>query len=174
MVGFVVGLGNVWRFPSLVLENGGGSFIIAYAIMTFFVSLPLVFLELCIGQYTGQGPIKVFGKLAPGFKGLGYAMIAVSCIFSVYYNIVMAWTVFYIGSSFESPLPWSECPTNVISQSQCTNTGISPYAYFFNHTMLGNNNGITWTSPGSMRWELAGCLLASWSIICLSLIGKHL
>ena len=171
MVGFVVGLGNVWRFPSLVLENGGGAFIIAYAIMTFFVSLPLVFLELCLGQYTGQGPIKVFGRLAPGFKGLGYAMIAVSCIFSVYYNVVMAWTVFYIGSSFQSPLPWSYCPNGSHPQCTDTGTGIPPSAYFFNHTMLGNNNGITWTNSGSMRWELAGCLLASWSIICLSLIG---
>ena len=67
-IGYAVGLGNVWRFPYLVYQNGGGSFLIPYTIMLFFAGLPMYFMELALGQYHGQGPTRLYGRLAPAFK----------------------------------------------------------------------------------------------------------
>ena len=58
-LGLAVGLGNVWRFPYVCYENGGGSFLIPYFIMLFLVGLPGCFLEMSVGQYGRAGAVKV-------------------------------------------------------------------------------------------------------------------
>lgn len=68
---YAVGLGNVWRFPHLAFRNGGGAFLIPYLLMVFIIGLPIFFAELFVGQYSGLGPIKAYGFIAPLFKGEG-------------------------------------------------------------------------------------------------------
>jgi SNF family Na+-dependent transporter len=68
---FALGLGNVWRYPYLAYRNGGGAFLIPYFLAAVFIGLPLFFIELLTGQYSGVGPIKAFSFLSPLFKGLG-------------------------------------------------------------------------------------------------------
>lgn len=108
-LGFAVGLGNVWRFPYLCYQHGGGSFLIAYATCLLLAGLPLFFLELAIGQYGGLGPNKLFGRIAPAFKGLGYGMLFISFLVVIYYNMIIAWTLFYTFAGFTSQLPWEFC-----------------------------------------------------------------
>ena len=64
-IGYSVGLGNVWRFPSKVLENGGGLFIIPYLVVLAVLGFPMFFMELVLGQYIHYGPVKIFEKMAP-------------------------------------------------------------------------------------------------------------
>lgn len=66
---YAVGLGNVWRFPSLAFRNGGGAFLIPYLLMVFIIGLPIFFAELFVGQYSGIGPIKAYSFISPLFKG---------------------------------------------------------------------------------------------------------
>ena len=61
-LGLAVGLGNVWRFPYICYINGGGSFLIPYALMIFLVGMPILFLEFTIGQYGRTGSNKVKDK----------------------------------------------------------------------------------------------------------------
>ena len=77
--------------------------------MLTFAGLPLFFLELAIGQYGGLGPNKLFGRLAPLFKGLGYGMLFVTFLVAIYYNMIIAWTLFYTFAGFQSQLPWEFC-----------------------------------------------------------------
>ena len=103
-MGFAVGLGNIWRFPYLVYKNGGGTFLIPYFLMLLFVGLPLFFMELVLGQYSGQGPAKVFGRISPIFKGIGFSMVLATFFVSLYYNVIIAWTLFYMFKGFASIL----------------------------------------------------------------------
>ncbi|XP_043223107.1 sodium- and chloride-dependent glycine transporter 1-like isoform X1 [Amphibalanus amphitrite] len=105
---YAVGLGNIWRFPYLCYQNGGGAFLIPYAIMLIFTGIPLFFFELSLGQYTSLGPVAVW-SVCPLFQGIGYAMFFISLFIGIYYNMILAWTIFYLASSFTDSLPWNSC-----------------------------------------------------------------
>ncbi|XP_052668496.1 sodium-dependent proline transporter-like isoform X1 [Harpia harpyja] len=112
-LGYCVGLGSIWRFSYLCYRNGGGVFLIPYFIMLLGMGLPLFLMELSLGQYGAAGPITVW-KCCPLLKGIGIAMLIVSSLVSFYYNVIIAWAFYYLGSSFQSPLPWScDAPRNV-------------------------------------------------------------
>jgi len=99
----------VWRFPYVAFQNGGGSFLIPYVIMLFVVGMPCFFVEMSLGQYGRVGANKVYGRMAPAFKGLGYGMLAVRVLVNVYYVIICAWAFFYLFAGFQSDLPWATC-----------------------------------------------------------------
>ncbi|XP_012944276.1 sodium- and chloride-dependent glycine transporter 1 [Aplysia californica] len=108
LLGYSVGLGNVWRFPYLCYKNGGGAFLLPYILMLVGVGLPLFFMELAFGQFASLGPITVW-RINPLFKGLGYAMVIVSWLISLYYNVIIAQVLFYLFASFTDSLPWISC-----------------------------------------------------------------
>ncbi|PZC81999.1 sodium- and chloride-dependent glycine transporter 1 isoform X2 [Helicoverpa armigera] len=112
LLGYSVGLGNVWRFPYLCYNNGGGAFLIPFTVMLIIAGLPLMFMELSFGQYAALGPVAVYNKFCPLFQGLGYGMVIVSSIVMLYYNLIIAWTIYYMAVSFMSifyQLPWQNC-----------------------------------------------------------------
>lgn len=108
-IGYAVGIGNVWRFPLFIYRNGGGAFLIPFIIMLITMGLPIFFLELSIGQYTGLGPIKAFSRMAPAFHGLGHCTLVVIFFVMIYYMVIVAWTLFYTFASFSSKLSWAYC-----------------------------------------------------------------
>merc|ERR1719342_542848 len=77
--------------------------------MLFVVGLPAMLIELSAGQYARVGANKVFGRMVPAFKGLGYGMLLVRFFVNVYYVIVCAWAFFYLFVGFTKNLPWAEC-----------------------------------------------------------------
>jgi len=115
-LGYAVGLGNVWRFPYLCFKHGGGAFLIPYAIMLLFIGIPCFLLELTLGQYSGLGPVTAYSNLAPLFKGLGFANFFASCFVGLYYNMIIAWSIYYLFASFTSQLPWDNCANDFNSE----------------------------------------------------------
>ena len=77
--------------------------------MLLVVGLPAFFIELSVGQYARVGANKVFGRMVPSFKGLGYGMLLVRFYVNVYYVIVCAWAFFYLFVGFTKHLPWKNC-----------------------------------------------------------------
>lgn len=63
-----VGLGNVWRFPFVALENGGGAFLIPYLVVLFIIGRPIYYLEMLIGQFSSRGSVQVY-DMAPAMRG---------------------------------------------------------------------------------------------------------
>ncbi|CAG2183240.1 unnamed protein product, partial [Oppiella nova] len=95
LLGYSVGLGNVWRFPYLCYNNGGGAFLIPFIAMMLLAGFPLMFMELAFGQYASLSPVVIFERFCPLFGGIGYGMVIVSAIVMLYYNMIIAWTIFY-------------------------------------------------------------------------------
>ena len=77
-LGLAVGLGNIWRFPYKCYENGGGTFLFPYLLCLFLCGLPLLFMEMALGQYAGLSSTKIFAQISPGLKGMGYGMVSIN------------------------------------------------------------------------------------------------
>ncbi|XP_010161728.1 sodium- and chloride-dependent betaine transporter [Antrostomus carolinensis] len=182
VAGEIIGLGNVWRFPYLCYKNGGGAFLIPYLIFLFTCGIPLFFLETALGQYTSQGGVTAWRKICPIFEGIGYASQVIECYLNIYYIIILSWALFYLFSSFTAVLPWASCnnPWNsdlcvdILNSSSWDNRTLpanatSPMIEFWEKRVLGLTDGID--KLGSLRWELALCLLLAW-IICYFCIWK--
>ncbi|ETE61673.1 Sodium-dependent neutral amino acid transporter B(0)AT2 [Ophiophagus hannah] len=167
-VGFSVGLGNVWRFPYLCHQNGGGSFLLLYLLLLFIIGIPLFFLELAAGQIIRQGSIGVWKHISPRLIGIGFASCVVCSFVALYYNVIMAWSLFYLGNSFQFPLPWSDCPgaeneTATVTESECMDS--SPTIYFWNRKALHITNSIE--ESGGLDPALTGCLFAAWMLLSI-------
>ncbi|XP_039375937.1 sodium- and chloride-dependent GABA transporter 2 isoform X2 [Mauremys reevesii] len=181
VAGEIIGLGNVWRFPYLCYKNGGGAFFIPYLIFLFTCGIPVFFLETALGQYTSQGGITAWRKLCPLFEGIGYASQVIVVLLNFYYIIVLAWALFYLFSSFTIDLPWGSCDhewntENCVefqkanaSLNVTTENATSPVIEFWERRVLKISAGIQ--HLGSLRWELALCLLLAW-VICYFCIWK--
>ncbi|CAL1540559.1 unnamed protein product [Lymnaea stagnalis] len=204
---YAVGLGNVWRFPYVCYKNGGGAFLIPFIIMLFITGIPMVFLELSFGQYASSGVVSIW-KASPLFQGVGWAMFIVSCLISIYYNMIIAWTIYYFFASFAEELPWGYCGdwsskncladpavmyncthhNGVWYNDTCHHVGQVSETYinyikdlanssdikytsssdeYFNKVVLNRTEGIE--SMGSLKWELALCLLLAWFLVCVCL-----
>ncbi|XP_059809665.1 sodium-dependent neutral amino acid transporter B(0)AT2-like [Hypanus sabinus] len=168
-VGFSVGLGNVWRFPYLCHQNGGGAFLFLYLLMLVVIGIPLFFLELAAGQSIRQGSIGVWKHINPKLAGIGFASCVVCGFVSLYYNVIIAWSLFYFGHSFQYPLPWESCPSlpnNTGVVTECSKS--SPTTYFWYHETLEITSSIN--ESGGLNPTMTGCLLGAWVIVCLAMI----
>ncbi|CAI9744316.1 sodiumchlorideine-likedependent and chloride-dependent GABA transporter ine-like [Octopus vulgaris] len=171
-IGYSVGLGNVWRFPYLSYSSGGGAFLIPFFLMLIICGIPLMYMELAIGQYTRQGPIGAIGKLCPFFKGAGLATVVVSYLFTTYYNIIITWSFYYLFNTFTSLLPWTHC-NHTWSSPTCWDSGsvnttapnntISPTENFFMNSLLQKTPRME--EQGVIRWELVLLLMLCWLLV---------
>ena len=97
--GSAVGLGNLWRFPYLTAEYGGGMFILSYILLAILFGVTLLMLEIAIGRHTGKSVIGAFTKLNKKFKWFGYVCVIVPTLIVPYYCVIGGWVVKY-GWSF--------------------------------------------------------------------------
>ncbi|XP_063793615.1 sodium- and chloride-dependent neutral and basic amino acid transporter B(0+)-like [Pseudophryne corroboree] len=197
MVGYAVGLGNVWRFPYLAFKHGGGAFLIPYTIMLALAGLPVFFLECSLGQFASLGPIEIW-RLVPLFQGLGVTMVLISGLISIYYNVIVAYSLYYLFASFNSYLPWSKCfewsdskcrnsisglcnvtldnVTTIMNVSWVNDNNLTciadnntelPSKQYWEKVALRQSSGLNET--GQVVWYLALCLLLAWIITVVSL-----
>ena len=101
-------------------------------------------MEMILGQYAGTSCTKVFSRMAPVMKGLGYGILSIPTMMTFYYTVIMAWSWYYMFQGFRSKLPWSSCLTKVLEDfstekcySKADNDGCleeNPDTTFYNKT----------------------------------------
>ncbi len=203
--------------------------------MLFIIGLPTFFMELVVGQYAGMAATKVYARMSPGLRGLGYGMVSIPMLINFQYVVIMAYAMYYLFAGFTSELPWSSCDPDFSGDhcydvSKAEDCGVNEYyyaygcmdgeefcalydsinlregtcspltyelnttstdivfrdvtyrvspseEYWYNHVLnIAVENGHldtsinSWSKWGGMRWEILGCLAASWAICCLFLI----
>lgn len=107
-IGSAVGLGNIWRFPYVAYENGGGAFLVPYLIALATAGFPLLFLDYVVGQkYKGAPPV-AYKRMIPSAEKIGWWQVLVSTVIAVYYASVLTWAGSYMLFSFGKK--WGEDP----------------------------------------------------------------
>ncbi|MXV61423.1 sodium-dependent transporter [Natronorubrum sp. JWXQ-INN-674] len=97
MIGAMVGAGNIWRFPYVMGNNGGGAFVLAFLTLLFVLAVPGLMAEVALGRYTNKGVIGAFRDVVGrgGMVGLGIVVLLVNIALMSYYSPVIAWTLYY-------------------------------------------------------------------------------
>lgn len=104
-IGIAVGTGNIWRFPRIVAQNGGGSFLIPWVIFLLIWSVPLIIAEFAIGKSSRLGPLGAVAKTAGthfGWMGAFVAFVSTAIMF--YYSVVTGWTLRYFIAAVSGDL----------------------------------------------------------------------
>ncbi len=117
MAGSAVGLGNLWRFPYLVGENGGAAFIIVYIILSFLICLPIFISEFVIGRRSQKNAYAAFRDLSGGsaWRWVGLFTIIVPLIVLSYYSVIGGWSIDYLLKSLTFSFTGGETQTAVNS-----------------------------------------------------------
>ncbi|KAL4231024.1 hypothetical protein ACF0H5_011396 [Mactra antiquata] len=155
---YVVGLGSVWRFPYICFRNGGGAFLIPFFTMLIVIGIPMVFLEMSIGQFASSGAVSIW-KASPIFEACSNVRT------DVVKNCTDNGGVFCYDKCFYQNKVSSSIWNNVTNCS--IGNLISPSEDYFHMIVLGITKGIH--DMGSIQWKLALCLLLAWLVICVCL-----
>ena len=108
MLGMAVGTGNIWRFPRIAAQNGGGEFLVAWVVFLLLWSVPLILLEFAMGRHFRSGPVRAFGRMmGPRWAWMGAfgAFVGVAILF--YYSVVAGWTFRYALAAITGEVPGS-------------------------------------------------------------------
>ncbi len=99
--GSAIGLGNIWRFPYVVGENGGGAFLFIYLGFVLLIGIPVMLSEFTIGRNTQRNAVGAFLKLKPGKPWFMIGTMGVVCAFMIlaFYAAVSGWTLEYLYQS---------------------------------------------------------------------------
>ena len=107
-IGSAVGLGNVWRFPYVAYESGGGAFLIPYFTALFTAGIPMLILEMGLGQRMQSGAPMAFGAIRPRLQWFGWWAAGLSAAIVIYYSTILAWSWVYLWHSLK--LSWGDRP----------------------------------------------------------------
>jgi neurotransmitter:Na+ symporter, NSS family len=107
-IGSAAGLGNIWRFPYVAYENGGGAFIIPYLVALLTAGIPFLLLDYAIGhRYRGSAPLS-FRRMSRTGEVLGWWQVGICAVIGVYYAVIIAWAVRYTFFSVDQA--WGDDP----------------------------------------------------------------
>jgi solute carrier family 6 GABA transporter-like protein 1 len=124
-MGGCAGMGNLLRYPSQMFNNPGLQWFIPYLMTVFLIAIPVLVLEISIGQAYRGGCVVAYNAVDHRLKGLGLSLLYVGLVVSPYFVVNLAWIMSYFRHSFRSPLPWKE-----------------DGEYFYNYVVVANKDPI--------------------------------
>ncbi|MCP3945062.1 MAG: sodium-dependent transporter [Desulfobacteraceae bacterium] len=99
-IGSAIGLGNIWRFPYVAYDNGGGAFFIPYLLAMLTAGIPFMILEFGTGHKIRESAPHIFARLSPRWEWVGWWQILVSFVISIYYVAIVGWSISYFFLAF--------------------------------------------------------------------------
>lgn len=96
-IGSAVGIGNIWRFPMVVGQNGGGAYLIPYFLAVVGLAIPLMILEMAVGRHWRRNLVASFGRAGKRFEIVGWLICLIVLLILSYYLVIMDATVGTIG-----------------------------------------------------------------------------
>ena len=140
-IGSAVGLGNIWRFPYVAYDNGGGAFVLPYLVALLTAGIPLLLLDYAVGhRYRGSPPL-AFRRISRLFEPMGWWNVMANVVICVYYAVILGWAASYTWFSFTGA--W----------------GADPQAFFFNdYLKMAKDAGVSFDFVGGVF----GPLVAVW------------
>ncbi|MGX2957354.1 sodium-dependent transporter [Ursidibacter arcticus] len=157
-IGSAVGLGNIWRFPYVTYDNGGGAFIIPYLIALLTAGIPLLFLDYALGhKYRGSAPL-AFRRFNKSFETFGWWQVLINVIIGIYYAVILGWAACYTYYSLNSA--W----------------GADPASFFFKeYLQMAEGVSVGFDFVGTVAGPLVAVWIAVLAILALGVqkgIGK--
>ncbi|MDO4697778.1 MAG: sodium-dependent transporter [Pasteurellaceae bacterium] len=157
-IGSAVGLGNIWRFPYVTYDNGGGAFIIPYLVALLTAGIPLLFLDYALGhKYRASAPL-AFRRFSQKFETFGWWQVLINVIIGIYYAVILGWAASYTYFSLNSA--W----------------GADPKSFFFGEFLqMADGVSVSLDFVGAVAGPLVVVWLAILAILALGVqkgIGK--
>eukprot|EP00451_Oxyrrhis_marina_P003038 CAMPEP_0204253306 /NCGR_PEP_ID=MMETSP0468-20130131/1793_1 /ASSEMBLY_ACC=CAM_ASM_000383 /TAXON_ID=2969 /ORGANISM="Oxyrrhis marina" /LENGTH=581 /DNA_ID=CAMNT_0051226857 /DNA_START=30 /DNA_END=1775 /DNA_ORIENTATION=+ len=159
LMGYAIGIGNVWRFPYMCGKYGGGAFMIAYLLSLCFIAGPLFIFETVSGHKYQLGPVGTFTHMYAPWASIAYVCVFMVFIILTYYQALLGWAVIYFVKSFTSKLPWHPDECGGCTTKNYFNTDV------LNSVSLGTEGG--W----DVQAQLFLALLAVWAVTWMALAG---
>lgn len=149
-IGSAIGLGNIWRFPYVAYENGGGAFLLPYLIAMLTAGIPLLILEYSIGhRYRSSAPLS-YRRIWRPAEALGWWQVAICFVVAIYYAVIIAWSIRYTWFS--------------ITQAW----GDDPDGFFFNDFLQMNPEpGLVSGYVSGVAWPLIGVWVLTLAILII-------
>ncbi len=147
-IGSAIGLGNIWRFPYVCYECGGGAFLIPFLVALLTAGIPLMVLEYSVGHKFSKPAPLALGNLKRGFEILGWFALLIGFGIATYYAVIMGWAFNYLGYSFN--MAW----------------GDNTQAFFFEQFLKISESPM---QLGSVQWMIALGLILTWIAIVASI-----
>lgn len=149
-IGSAVGLGNIWRFPYVSYENGGGAFFIPYLVALMTAGFPLLFWDYMVGQKHRGAPPTAFSRMVKSAEGVGWWQVAVCTIIGIYYASVLSWAGQY----------------TIYATTQAWKNAENTEAFFFNHYLQNADSiGLTFVPT------LFVGLVVVWALVLFIMYG---
>ena len=143
-VGSAIGLGNIWRFPYMAYDMGGGAFLIPYFFAMLSAGIPFIIMEFSLGKKLRGSAPKALAKIHPKLECLGWFQVMIAAVIACYYVVIIGWGLSYLGFSFTQS--W----------------GSDPNAFFFSEYLkLGDHSP---SSLGSLQLHIVFPMLIAWGV----------
>ena len=173
--GAAVGLGNIWKFPYVTGENGGGIFVLVYLACVFLVGLPIMIAEILIGRTTQSSPVGAFKSLAgtrSPWVGMGWLGVVSAFILLSFYSVVAGWSLHYTWLSISGQFAGLS-PDNVASVFGSLHASVGANL-FWHLIFMGLTIAVVFggVSKGVERWSRI--LMPALLIMMLVLLGNSL
>ncbi|KAH8271016.1 hypothetical protein KR018_000172 [Drosophila ironensis] len=169
LIGYAIGIGNVWRFPYLCYRSGGAAFLIPYMLMVILAGIPLFYMEILIGQFSSTGCTNMW-RLFPLFKGAGIAQLIVNAYCMCYYSVVISYPIRMMSYCFQKTVPWDSCD-NPWNTPECSHNGKNVFPSIETNSKYIFINILRISSSiselGGMVWQQ----LASLTVVWLTVYG---